>query len=335
MKILITGGAGFIGSNFVRYWHGHYPDDQIVVLDALTYAGNLKNLKGVQDSVTFIHGDISDLAAVDTAMAGADTVVHFAAETHVDRSIKDPDVFIKTNIYGTHVLLQAAQRHGVERFHHISTDEVFGSIDLDSDEVWTEQTRMDPRSPYSASKASAEMLVRAYATTFGLPVTISNCTNNYGPNLYPEKLLALAITNIIEGKKIPVYGQGNQIREWLYVEDHCSAIDAILKKGKVGETYLVGPGDKHVTNLELIQKVVALMHAPEGTIEFVQDRPGHDQKYALSTEKITRELGWKPSFSLDQGLEKTIAWYQENQDWWKEIKSGEYRKYYEDQYGKK
>lgn len=334
MKILITGGAGFIGSNFVHYWVQHHPGDVVVVLDKLTYAGNLENLEPVKDKITFVQGDICDEAVVREVMEGVDTVVHFAAESHVDRSIKNPDVFVQTNVLGTNTLLRTAKDAGVKRFHHISTDEVFGHLPLEGDSKWTETSPYDPRSPYAASKAGSDHLVRAYYRTYGLPVTISNCANNYGPYLYPEKLLSLAITNILEGKKVPVYTPGNQIREWLYVEDHCSAIDVILQKGKIGETYFIGPSDPHVTNMELVKKLLGLMHVPEDQIELVADRPGHDQRYSLSTEKIETELGWKPRVSLDEGLARMIDWYKQHEEWWKKIKSGEYRKYYEQHYGK-
>jgi dTDP-glucose 4,6-dehydratase len=335
MKILITGGAGFIGSNFVHYWDKHHPDDKIVVLDKLTYAGNLENLESVKDKITFIKGDICDPVVVEEAMKGADVVVHFAAESHVDRSIQNPDVFVRTNVLGTQVLLDSAKNNHIKRFHHVSTDEVFGSLPLNSREKWNEQTPYNPRSPYSASKASSDHLVRAYYYTFNLPITISNCANNIGPFMFPEKLLPLAITNLLEGKKVPIYKPGNQIREWLYVEDHCSAIDAILQKGKVGETYFVGPDNPELTNLEVIKKLLAFMGFGEETIEFVGDRPGHDQKYSLDHGKITRELGWRPKYKIDESLKAMAGWYKKNQDWWKKVKSGEYQNYYERQYSKR
>jgi len=335
MKLLITGGAGFIGSNFTHYWVKYHPDDKIVVLDKLTYAGNLENLESVKERIEFIKGDICDEKAVDEAMDGVDVVVHFAAESHVDRSIAGPDVFIQTNIAGTHQLLKSALKHKVKRFHHVSTDEVFGSLPLDSKEKWNEQTPYNPRSPYSASKAASDHLVRAYYYTYGLPITISNCANNIGPFMFPEKLLPLAITNLLEGESVPVYKPGNQVREWLFVEDHCSAIDAILQKGKIGETYFIGPDNPEFTNLEIIKKLLKLMKLPEDRIEFVGDRPGHDQKYSLDHSKITRELGWQPKYKIDESLKIMIDWYKENQDWWKKIKSGEYQKYYGEQYGGK
>jgi len=334
MKILITGGAGFIGSNFVHYWIEKHPDDEIIVLDNLTYAGNLENLADVKDRITFIKGDICDSIKVNEAMRDCDTVVHFAAESHVDRSILDPGRFIETNVRGTYVLLASAATQGVKRFHHVSTDEVFGSLPLDSKDRWTESSPYNPRSPYSASKAASDHLVRSYYHTFGLPITISNCANNIGPYMFPEKLIPLAITNLLEGKKIPVYKPGNQVREWLYVEDHCSGIEAILEKGKIGETYFIGPDNPELSNLEVIKKLLKLMKLGDDQIEFIADRPGHDQKYALDHSKITRELGWKPKFKLEESLQLTINWYQNHQDWWKRVKSGEYQKYYEQQYGK-
>lgn len=333
MKLLITGGAGFIGSNFARHWTTNHPEDQVVVLDKLTYAGNMQNIADIAPRVTFIQGDIADPARVREAMNGCNVVVHFAAESHVDRSIANPDVFIQTNVLGTHTLLRVARELGVERFHHVSTDEVLGQLPLETNERWDESSPYNPRSPYSASKAASDHLVRAYHTTYGLPITISNCANNYGPYLYPEKLLSLAITNLLEEKKVPIYGAGDQVREWLYVEDHCRGIEAILTKGKIGETYFIGPGEQRVTNLELIRKVLGMMGKDEKSLEFVADRPGHDQRYALSIAKIERELNWHPTVALDEGLQRMIDWYTQNESWWKPIKSGEYKKYYEQQYG--
>ncbi len=321
MKLLITGGAGFIGSNFVHYWFKHHPQDKIVVLDKLTYAGNLENLESVKEKIEFIKGDICDAPTVDKAMAGVDAVVHFAAETHVDRSISGPEVFVRTNVLGTQVLLEAVKKHQVKKFHHVSTDEVFGSLPLDSSEKWNEQTPYNPRSPYSASKAASDHLVRAYYHTYGLPVTISNCANNIGPFMFPEKLVPLAITNLLEGKKVPIYKPGNQIREWLFVEDHCSGIEAILEKGKIGETYFIGPDNQELSNLEVVKKILKLMNLGEDQIEFIADRPGHDQKYALDHSKISKELGWQPKYKLDESLGKTIEWYKENEGWWKKLKA--------------
>jgi len=269
MKILITGGAGFIGSNFVHYWLKNHPDDKVAVLDKLTYAGNLENLADVRERIDFIKGDICNEAAVDQAMRDVDTVVHFAAESHVDRSILEPDAFVRTNVLGTHTLLRSALKNNVKRFHHVSTDEVFGSLPLGSKEKWNEGTPYNPRSPYSASKAASDHLVRAYHTTYGLPITITNCANNIGPFMFPEKLVPLAITNLLEGKNVPVYTPGNQVREWLYVTDHCSAIDAVLQKGKIGETYFIGPDNPELTNLEVIKKILAIMGLGENRIEYV------------------------------------------------------------------
>lgn len=337
MRLLITGGAGFIGSNFVRYWLKKYPNDVVINYDKLTYAGNQQTLKDIEqafvDRHMFVKGDICDPEAVSKATNGVDIVVHFAAESHVDRSIQDPYLFMKTNVLGTQVLLEAARNAGVKRFHHVSTDEVFGSLPLDSREKWNENTPYAPRSPYSASKAGADHLVRAYYHTFGLPVTITNCANNIGPYMFPEKFLSLAITNLLEGKKVPVYTPGNQIREWLWVEDHCRAIELILEKGKIGQTYFVGPDNEELTNLEVIKKVLKIMNLGEDRIEFVKNRPGHDQRYGLDWTKINHELGWRPEVKLDQALEKLVNWYRENEWWWKPLKERNHD-YYEKQYGK-
>ncbi|MFA6005461.1 MAG: dTDP-glucose 4,6-dehydratase [Patescibacteria group bacterium] len=333
-KLLVTGGAGFIGSNFIQYWLQKYPQDEIVNLDALTYAGNLKNLASVENDprYSFVKGDICDSQVVNRVMQGIDIVVHFAAESHVDRSISDPSPFIKTNVEGTFVLLQSALEHKVARFHHISTDEVFGALELGTKDKFSETTNYNPHSPYSASKAGSDHLVRAYATTYGLPITISNCSNNFGPYQFPEKLIPLAITNILEGKRIPIYGDGQYVRDWLYVEDHCSAIDAILKKGALGETYLIGGLTEDIPNIEVSKRILKFMQKTEDIIDYVKDRPGHDRRYAMDWSKINRELGWKPQFDFDTALQKTIAWYGKNTDWWKEIKSGEYQQYYQKQY---
>lgn len=335
MKLLVTGGAGFIGANFIHYWLKKYPQDQVVNLDKLTYAGNLENLASMKNNpnYSFVHGDIVNPQIVDKAVAAADSIVHFAADSHVDRSILDPDPFIKTNIEGTYVLLKAALKHGTKRFHHVSTDEVYGALDLDSKHKFTEKTAYNPRSPYSASKAASDHLVRSFGTTFDLPYTITNCGNNYGPYQFPEKLIALAITNLIEGKKVPVYGDGLYVRDWLYVEDHCAAIDLVLQRGKVGETYLVGGLTGGVPNIEVIKKVLRLMGKDESMIEYVKDRPGHDRRYDVDWAKLKNELGWGPAHSFEDGLKSTVEWYQQNQDWWKRVKSGEYKEYYEKQYG--
>ena len=336
MKILVTGGAGFIGSNFILYWFKNHPQDSIVNLDKLTYAGNLENLQAIQNNQNyqFIQGDICDAKIVEEAMSGIDTVVHFAAESHVDRSITDPSSFVKTNVLGTQVLLEAALKNKVQRFHHISTDEVYGSLNLKDRNIFNERTAYNPRSPYSASKAGSDHLVNAYYHTYNLPITISNCSNNFGPYQFPEKLIALAITNLLEGKKIPVYGDGLYVRDWLYVEDHCRAIDLILEKGKVGETYCVGGLTEDVSNLSILQKIINLLGKTEESLEYVKDRPGHDRRYALDWTKIKNELGWEPQYGFDQWLAKTVQWYQENEQWWKNVKNGAYQEYYRKQYSK-
>lgn len=336
MKVLVTGGAGFIGSNFVHYWIKNHPEDQIVNFDKLTYAGNLENLQSVEKNpnYSFIQGDICDVEAVDKAMQGIDTVVHFAAETHVDRSITGPAVFLETNVLGTQVLLDAAVKNNVKHFHHVSTDEVFGSLELEDESKFNERTNYAPRSPYAASKAGSDHLVRAYNVTYGLPITITNCSNNFGPYMFPEKLIPLAVTNVIEGKKIPIYGDGLYVRDWLYVEDHCRAIDLVLSKGKIGETYLVGGMTELAPNIVIAKKILKLLGKNEDFIEFVKDRPGHDRKYDVDWSKIKNELGWEPQHSFDEWLEKTVKWYEENTGWWQRIKTGEYKEYYEKQYGK-
>lgn len=334
MRLLVTGGAGFIGSNFILYWMRNHPDDEIINFDKLTYAGNLENLKEVEKNpkYCFVKGDICVGEEVDSSMKGIDTVVHFAAESHVDRSIMEPASFVATNVLGTQVLLDSALKNNVKRFHHISTDEVFGSLDLNTSEKFNENSRYDPHSPYSASKAGSDHLVRAYFDTYGLPVTITNCANNYGPYHFPEKLIPLAITNLIEGKKVPVYGDGLYVRDWLYVEDHCRAIDLVLQKGKLGETYCIGSMTQDVGNLEVIRKILKIMGKDESMIEYVKDRPGHDRRYAIDWSKIKNELGWEPLHSFDEWLEETVKWYQDNEEWWKEVKSGDYQKYYANQY---
>jgi len=334
MKLLVTGGAGFIGSNFIHYILKKYPEYQIINLDLLTYAGNLENLKELENNLNykFVKGDIADYTLVNELASEVDVIVHFAAESHVDRSILDSKSFIQTNVLGTHALLEAAKNNGNKRFHHVSTDEVFGSLEA-GEAGFNELTPYDPRSPYSASKASSDHLVRAYFHTYGLPVTISNCSNNYGPYHFPEKLIPLFITNLMEGKKIPLYGDGTHVRDWLHVEDHCRAIDAIIHQGKIGETYCVG-GDSEKTNKEITYAILALMGKGEEMIEFVKDRPGHDKRYAIDFSKIKKELGWEPSVSFTEGLQKTVEWYKNNETWWKNIKAGNYKDYYEKQYAK-
>ncbi len=324
MNILVTGGSGFIGSNFIRFILAAYPEDTVTNLDALTYAGNPDNLSEYQDDARyrFDRGDICDREVVDRLVAACDAIVHFAAESHVDRSILGPEAFIRTNVVGTFTLLEAARKYG-KRFHHVSTDEVFGSLGPD-DAPFHEGTPYDPRSPYSASKASSDHLVRAYFHTFGLPVTISNCSNNYGPYHFPEKLIPLAITNLLEGKNVPVYGDGRQVRDWLYVEDHCRAIDMILRQGRIGETYCIG-GDGERENIWIVERLLASLGLGEDRIEYVTDRLGHDRRYAIDFSKIRTELGWQPSVDLEAGLEKTIEWFQEHEVWWQRVKSGEYR----------
>lgn len=333
MKILVTGGAGFIGSNFIHFFLRRYPDDTVINLDALTYAGNLENLREWRDDkrYRFVKGDIGDMALVDLLVAECDAIVHFAAESHVDRSILGPEAFVRTNVFGTFTLLEAARKYG-KRFHHVSTDEVFGSLGRD-EPAFDETTPYDPRSPYSASKASSDHLVRAYFHTYGLPVTISNCSNNYGPYHFPEKLIPLAITNLLEGKKVPVYGDGRQIRDWLFVPDHCQAIDLVLRQGRIGETYCVG-GNGERENIWIVEKLLRLLGKDESSIEYVTDRPGHDRRYAIDFAKIRTELGWEPSVSLEEGLQETVAWFQANREWWQRVKSGTYQEYSLKQYGK-
>ncbi len=335
MKILVTGGAGFIGANFIHYILEKYPEDKVINLDALTYAGNLDNLKDVENNPNyeFVHGDITDKKLVNNLVKNVDVVVHFAAESHVDRSIEDSDAFVKTNVNGTLNLLEACKsagwRNGTspageKRFHHISTDEVYGSLKKD-EPAFNEKTAYDPRSPYSASKASSDHLVRSYFHTHKLPITISNCSNNYGPYQFPEKLIPLFVTNLIEGKKIPIYGTGENIRDWLHVKDHCIAIDKIVRDGRIGETYCIG-GNAEKTNLEITHKILKLMNADENSIKYVEDRKGHDKRYAINFSKIKNELDWEPSISFEEGIKETVEWYKNNQDWWKRIKNGEYRK---------
>ncbi|MGE3278685.1 MAG: dTDP-glucose 4,6-dehydratase [Candidatus Altimarinota bacterium] len=323
-KLFVTGGAGFIGVNFVKYWRKHHPEDFIVNFDALTYAGcreSQQELEG-QDFYYFVHGNICDEALLHEIFTGVyeclpkpDIIVHFAAESHVDRSINDPHSFVKTNVLGTQTLLDMALKYGKIRFHHVSTDEVFGSLGPD-DAPFTEKTPYDPRSPYSASKAASDHMVRAYHETYGLPVTISNCSNNYGPYQFPEKLIALAITNLIQGKKIPVYGKGENIRDWLHVEDHCRALEKVILEGKIGETYCIG-GEAERTNMQVVQAILKEFGKGEEMLEFVQDRAGHDFRYAMDISKIRNELGWEPRVSFEEGLRETVEWYRGNEEWWR------------------
>jgi len=322
MKILVTGGAGFIGSNFIRHWLSAHPSDQIVNLDKLTYAGHLSSTKDFSDNsnYTFIKGDITNPKLVNEVMNGIDMVAHFAAESHVDRSILHATEFVKTNVLGTMNLLDAALKNKVKRFHHVSTDEVFGALPLDTEEKFNEHTPYNPHSPYSASKAGSDHLVRAYFTTHGLPVTITNCSNNYGPFMDPEKLFPRFITNLLTGKKVPVYGDGKYVRDWLYVKDHCRAIELVLLKGEPGETYCVGGQTKLYNNLEVTMMILKYLGKDESFIEHVADRAGHDRKYAVDWTKINQKLGWKPEHDLDEWLQKTIDWYKENGWWWKPLK---------------
>lgn len=333
-RLLVTGGAGFIGANFILYWLDKHPDDTIVNLDLLTYAGNEVSLKAVADNpqYRFVKGDICDSALVDQLMVDTDIVVHFAAESHVDRSITHPDIFLTTNVIGTHTLLKSALKHKIERFHHISTDEVFGSLSLGSEGKFTKDTAYDPHSPYSASKAASDHLVRAYGDTYGLPYTISNCSNNYGELQFPEKMIPLAITNLMDDKTVPVYGEGLNVRDWLYVQDHCSAIELILTQGTLNQTYLIGGLSHDVSNLELAQMIIQLMGKDESAIRFITDRPGHDLRYAVDWSFIHTELGWSPSVTLEQGLERTITWYKQNEAWWRPIKAAN-KQYFEEKYG--
>ncbi|MBI4092064.1 MAG: dTDP-glucose 4,6-dehydratase [Candidatus Levybacteria bacterium] len=336
MRLLVTGGAGFIGSNFILYWVKNHPEDQIVNFDALTYAGNLENLSSIENNPNykFVKGNIVQSNEVDAVMAGVDTVVHFAAESHVDRSILGPQPFVLSNVLGTQVLLDVARKYSVKKFHHISTDEVFGELELGDPNKFNERTNYNPRSPYAASKAGSDHLVRSCFHTYNLPITITNCSNNFGPYQFPEKIIPLAITNLLEGKKIPIYGDGLYVRDWLYVEDHVRAIEAVLERGKVGETYLVGGLTEDIPNIEVARKIVRLLGKSDDDIEFVKDRPGHDRRYAVDWSKIKNDLGWEPQHDFDAWLEKTVEWYKKNQSWWRHVKGGEYQKYYEKQYQK-
>lgn len=336
MKILVTGGAGFIGSNFVYYELDNYPNDEVICLDKLTYAGNLETLEVAMKNpkFKFVKGDIADRAFVDELFASEkpDVVVNFAAESHVDRSIENPEIFLQTNVIGTSVLMDACRKYGNIRYHQVSTDEVYGDLPLDrSDLFFTETTPLHTSSPYSASKASADLLVQAYYRTYKLPVTISRCSNNYGPYHFPEKLIPLMIANALNDKKLPVYGKGENVRDWLYVEDHCSAIDLIIRKGKIGEVYNIG-GHNERTNLEVVKTIIKELGKSEDLIEFVTDRPGHDRRYAIDPTKIHNELSWLPATKFDDGIKKTIDWYLTHKSWWKKIISGEYKDYYDKMY---
>lgn len=321
-KLLVTGGAGFIGSNFIRYWLSNHKDDSIINLDKLTYAGHLESTKDFSDNPNykFVEGDICDMDLVDKLTADSEVVVHFAAESHVDRSIEGPDEFVRTNMVGTHTLLKSARKNNIKRFHHISTDEVFGSLELGTSEKFNEKTIYSPRSPYSASKAGSDHLVNAYYHTYSLPVTISNCSNNYGPFQDPEKFIPRMITNLLEDKNVPIYGDGKNVRDWLYVEDHVTAIEAILLQGTIGETYLIGGLTEDLNNLDIAKDVVKQMGFAEDRIEFVTDRKGHDRRYAVDWTKMKNELGWEPKHGFSDWLSKTIQWYKDNEWWWKPLK---------------
>lgn len=332
MKLLVTGGAGFIGGNFVLYMVNQYPEDMIVNLDALTYAGNLETLKSVENAPNyrFVKGDIADRDFIYQLFETEkfDAVINFAAESHVDRSILDPGIFVKTNVLGTQVLLDASRKYEVKRYHQVSTDEVYGDLPLDrKDLFFTEETPLHTSSPYSASKAGADLLCLAYFRTFNMPITISRCSNNYGPYHFPEKLIPLMISRALNDQSLPVYGKGENVRDWLHVYDHCVAIDLILRKGRIGEVYNIG-GHNERTNLEVVQTILRELNKPESLIQYVTDRKGHDLRYAIDPTKIETELGWKPKYTFDTGIKQTIQWYLENKTWWKNILSGEYTHYF-------
>lgn len=337
MTIIVTGGAGFIGSNFIFYNLKKHPEDRVVCVDKLTYAGNVSTLKSVKDSPNFrfVREDICNREAIYAIFEEEkpDVVINFAAESHVDRSIENPDIFLKTNILGTATLMDACLKYGIKRFHQVSTDEVYGDLPLDKPEMFfTESTPLQTSSPYSSSKASADLFALAYYRTYGLPVSISRCSNNYGPYHFPEKLIPLTIVNALADKPLPVYGKGENVRDWLYVEDHCKAIDLIVRKGKAGEVYNVG-GHNEMRNIDIVRLICKELGKPESLIRYVTDRKGHDLRYAIDPTKIHNELGWLPETKFADGIKKTVSWYLENRDWWETIVSGEYRKYYEKMYG--
>lgn len=337
MKIIVTGGAGFIGSNFIFHMLKSHPEDYIICLDKLTYAGNLSTLAPIMDNAhfRFVRADICDRKAVDALFEEEhpNMVVNFAAESHVDRSIENPQLFLETNIIGTSVLMDACRKYGIQRYHQVSTDEVYGDLPLDRPDLFfTEATPIHTSSPYSSSKASADLLVLAYYRTYGLPVSISRCSNNYGPYHFPEKLIPLMIINALHDKPLPVYGDGQNVRDWLYVEDHCRAIDLILQKGRVGEVYNVG-GHNEMKNIDIVKLICKALGKPESLIHFVKDRKGHDRRYAIDPAKIHRELGWLPETKFADGIQKTIQWYLDNEEWWQPIVNGDYVKYYDRMYG--
>ena len=336
MKILVTGGAGFIGSNFIFHMREKHPAYELVCLDKLTYAGNLETLAPVMDepNFRFIRADIADREAVYSIFAAEqpDVVVNFAAESHVDRSIENPAVFLETNVMGTQVLLDACRKYGVQRYHQVSTDEVYGDLPLDRPDLFfTEQTPLHTSSPYSASKAAADLLCQAYQRTYNMPITISRCSNNYGPYQFPEKLIPLMIANALADKPLPVYGEGLNVRDWLYVEDHCAAIDLILERGQVGQVYNIG-GHNEMKNIDIVRRILAILGKPESLITYVTDRKGHDMRYAIDPSFIHRELGWLPETRFDEGIQKTVQWYLDNRAWWERIVDGEYQGYYERMY---
>ncbi len=337
MKIIVTGGAGFIGGNYIHIMLKKHPEDEIICLDALTYAGNLETLKPVMKNpkFKFVKGDIADREFVYDLMEKErpDVIVNFAAESHVDRSIVNPELFLRTNIIGTSVLLDACRKYGIKRYHQVSTDEVYGDLPLErKDLFFTETTPLHTSSPYSASKASADLLVLAYHRTYKLPVTISRCSNNYGPYHFPEKLIPLMIANALNNKPLPVYGKGENVRDWLYVADHCNAIDLIIRQGKVGEIYNIG-GHNERRNLDVVKTILKELGKPESLIHFVTDRPGHDRRYAIDPTKIHNELGWLPETKFEDGIKETVQWYLENKPWWEHIINGEYQNYYKKMYG--
>ncbi|MDP1676905.1 MAG: dTDP-glucose 4,6-dehydratase [Bacteroidota bacterium] len=335
-NILVTGGAGFIGSNFVHFMLNKHSNYSIVNFDNLTYAGNLENLSAIEKNrnYTFVKGDIGNKEQVTKVFRdySIDTVVHFAAESHVDRSISGPAVFVHTNVVGTQVLLDVSREIGIERFLHVSTDEVYGSLGATG--YFTEETPLHPNSPYSASKASSDMLVLAYQHTFGFPGVVTRCSNNYGPYQFPEKLIPLLIANALNDKAIPVYGDGSNVRDWLYVVDHCSALDVVLHNGKVGDVYNIG-GHNEWKNIDIVKLVLKEIGKPQSLITYVKDRPGHDKRYAIDAAKIKNELGWVPAYQFENGIKKTVQWYLQNKQWWERIISGEYKKYYESQYSER
>ena len=336
MKLSVTGGAGFIGSNYINYTMKAHPEDQVICLDALTYAGNLENLKSVENNpnFTFYKEDIRNREGVYKIFEKEkpDVIINFAAESHVDRSITNPQIFVETNVLGTQVLMDACRKYGIKRYHQVSTDEVYGDLPLDRPDLFfTEQTPIHASSPYSASKASADLLVGAYHRTFGLPCTISRCSNNYGPYQFPEKLIPLMISNAEHDKPLPVYGNGMNVRDWLYVEDHCKAIDLIIRKGTVGEIYNIG-GHNEMHNIDIVKIIVKALGKSEDLITYVKDRAGHDRRYAIDPTKIHNELGWLPETMFKDGIQKTIQWYLDNKDWWENIVNGEYQNYYKKMY---